>query len=222
MMPFDAINPLNSDYKSFDKGIEIISSRAKQSDFIMMYAYSFYDTNRPGKLIRKDFEVGSNSEIHVGLSTKHPMMFMDGLYLEQNCYDYNNQTGNVSIHDKIVNPMDVMSIVFEDFETTDLAINQTVNGTVDALVGTLVKEYIKPMVFVSGVMGAELFSPEQILYDREAKTILIKNWGPHQDKDVSYVMVVEGNNMYVTHGQFDETKTISNESIINSNDEYML
>lgn len=222
MMPFDALNPETCDFKPFDKGIEIISDRVKASKYIMMYAYSFYDTARPGKLIRKDFEVGNNSEIHVGLSTKHPMIFVDGLYLEQSKYDYNNETGNVTIHDKIINPMDIMAIVFQHNEPVDFEINQTIGETKDALVGTLVKNYVKPMVFVSGVMGAELFGPDQIIYNRETKQITIKNWGPHQPKDISYAMVVEGESTYVTHGKFDNTKTILSDKIKGNNEEYML
>ena len=175
MMPYDAVNPLNADFKPFDKGIEIVSDRAKASKYIMMYAYSFYDTARPGKLIRKDFEVGANAEIHVGLSTKHPMVFVDGLYLEQHKYDYNNKNGNVTIHDEIINPMDIMALVFKHNEVIDFEINQTIGSSNDALVGTLTKDYNQPMVFVSGVIGAEFFNPEQIVYDRAGKTITIKN-----------------------------------------------
>lgn len=222
MMPYDALNPNTCDYKPFDKGIEILSDRVKASKFIMMYAYSFYDTARPGKLIRKDFKVGNNSEIHVGLSTKHPMIFVDGLYLEQSKYDYNNVTGNITIHDKIINPMDIMAIVFKHNELVDFEINQTIGESKDALVGTLTKDYVQPLVFVSGVMGAEFFSPEQIVYDRTAKTITVKNWGPHQPGDISYAMVVEAESTYVSHGTFDETKTIFSDKIKGTNEEYML
>ena len=222
MMPYDALNPLISDFKSFDKGIEIISSRAQSSKYIMMYAYSFYDTSRPGKLIRKDFEVGANAEIHVGLSTKHPLVFVDGLNLEQHKYDYDNTTGNITIHDTIINPMDIMSLVFKHNELVDFAINQTIGDSKDALVGTLTKDYNQPMVFVSGVMGAEFFNPEQIVYDRNAKTIVIKNWGPHQPEDISYAMVAEAESTYITHGTFDSTKTIYNDNIKGDHEEYML
>lgn len=221
MLPYDHLTAVG-DFKPFDKGIELISERAKTSEFIMMYAYSFYDVSRPGKLIRKDFEVGSDAEIHVGLSTKHPLVFIDGLYLEQKKYDYDNLTGNITIHDKIINPMDVMSIVFKHNEVIDFEINQTIGDTNDALIGTLVKDYNQPMVFVSGVMGAEFFNPEQIVYDRQAKTIIVKNWGPHKPSDISYAMVVEAENSYVCHGTFDETKTIFNENILGSHEEYMV
>ena len=221
MLPYDHLTAVG-DFKAFDKGIELVSARAKQSEFIMMYAYSFYDVSRPGKLIRKDFTVGSNAELHVGLSTKHPLVFMDGLYLEQNSYDYDNKTGNITIYDKIINPMDVMSIVFKHNEVIDYEINQTIGNSNDALIGTLIKDYNQPMVFVSGVMGAEFFNPEQIVYDRQAKTITIKNWGPHQPNDISYVMVVEAENSYVCHGKFDDTKTIYNENILGDHEDYMV
>lgn len=222
MMPFDALKPQVSDFKAFDKGIELVSTRAKSSKYVMMYAYSFYDTARPGKLIRKDFNVGKNAEIHIGLSTKHPMIFTDGLYLEQNKYDYNDETGNVTIYDEIINPMDIMALVFKDNEIIDFEINQTIGTSVDVLVGTLTKEYKQPMVFVSGVMGAEFFKPDQIVYNKTNKTITIKNWGPHQPEDISYAMVVEAESTYVSHGQFDDSRTIYNKAIENEHEEYML
>ena len=223
MMPHVITEQTLGDFKSFDKGIEIISERAKASEYVMMYAYSFYDTARPGKLIRNDFTIGTNSEIQIGQSTKNPMVFFDGLYLEQKNYDYDNSTGIINVYDDIINPMDVMSIVFEKNETVDFEINQTINGTNDALIGTLINEYEKPMVFVSGVMGAELFGPEQIEYDKVAKSITIKNWGPHPTGETYYAMVVEGNSAYICHGYLDETKTITNPLITNNgNEEYML
>lgn len=223
MMPQNLKEGVIGDFKPFDKGIEIVSTRAQSSKYIMMYAYAFYDTSRPGKLIRKDFNIGNNSEIQIGQSTKNPMLFIDGLYLEQNCYDYDNSTGVATIHDDIINPMDVMSIVFEKSETADFAINQTINNTNNALIGTLINEYEKPMVFVSGVMGAELFGPDQIEYNRASKNITIKNWGPHPIGETYYSMVVEGKSSYMTHGYLDNTGTISNELITaNENEEYML
>ena len=221
MLPFDNISQVG-DFKPFDKGIELVSSRAIQSKFIMMYAYSFYDTSRPGKLIRKDFNVGSQAEVHVGLSTKHPMVFMDGLYLEQHKYDYDKVTGNITIHDTIINPMDIMAIVFKHNEVVDFEINQTIDSSNDALVGTLKKDYVRPMVFISGVMGAQFFSPEQIIYDKTNKTVSIKNWVPHQPNDISYAMVVEADNSYVCHGEFDDTKTIYSDNIIGDHEDYMV
>ena len=223
MIPHTVQNETLGDFKPFDKGIEIISTRAKASKYVMMYAYAFYDTSRPGKLIRKDFTIGTNSDIQIGQSTKQPMLFVDGLYLEQNRYDYDNETGIATIHDDIINPMDVMSIVFEKSERLDFEINQTIGQTNDALIGTLVNTYEKPMVFVSGVMGAELFGPEQIEYDRQAKSITIKNWGPHPTGETYYAMVVEGESSYICHGKIDDTNTITNPLItINGNEEYML
>lgn len=224
MIPYDiSTGVINGDFKAFDQGIEIISSRAKASDFIMMYAYSFYDTAKPGKVIRRDFDMGSNSELQIGLSTSTPLMFFDGLYLEQDCYDYSKSTGIVTLNDEITNQMDVMSIVFEKNESIDFSINQTIDGTNDVLIGTLTNTYEMPMVFVSGVMGAELFGPDQIVYDKTKKTITIKNWGPHPTGETYYAMVVEGVSSYVCHGHLDDNKIIYNENITNfGNEEYIL
>ena len=80
----------------------------------------------------------------------------------------------------------------------------------------------RPMVFVSGVMGAQFFNPEQIIYNKADKTITIKNWGPHQPNDISYAMVVEADNSYVCHGKFDSTKTIFSDNILGDHEEYMV
>lgn len=224
MIPYDVSTGVaTGDYKPFDQGIQLTSIRAKSSEFIMMYAYSFYDVARPGKLIRKDFKIGSNAELQIGLSTQRPLMFLDGLYLEQNCYNYNPSTGIVTLNNYITNQMDVMSVVFEKNERIDFSINQTSGSTNDALIGTLANVYTKPMVFVSGVMGAELFGPEQIEYDRSSDTIKIKNWGPHPTGETYYAMVVEGESAYVCHGTLGEDKIIHHDEITNNGyEEYLL
>lgn len=224
MMPYGVKDGMmTGDYKPFDMGIELINPRAHASDYIMMYAYSFYDTARPGKLIRKDFNIGTRSEIQIGQSTHRPLMFFDGLYLEQERYNYDNATGIVTIDDEISNQMDVMSLVFEKNELIDFSINQTVGNTNDALIGTLTNKYEMPMVFVSGVMGAELFGPEQVIYNKEDDTLTIKNWGPHPTGETYYAMVVEGKSSYVCHGHLDSGKIIYHEDITDiGNEEYIL
>ena len=46
----------NIDYIGFNQGIELVSAKAKAADFIYIMSYVFYDTARPGKLIKKDFK----------------------------------------------------------------------------------------------------------------------------------------------------------------------
>ena len=211
------------DYKPFDKGIELISSVAKAADFIYSISYVFYDTARPGKLIRKDFTIGSQAQVQVGQLTKRPMIFLDGLYLEQSKYNYNSKTGNVEINDEIINPMDMMAIVFKDIETSgEKTINNITGPGEDTKVGTFTnaQNFRTPLAFVSGVMGTNIFTPEEIYF--EGTSLVIKNFGPDVVDPVK-VMVVEADNMYLGHGTINSNNIISNEGITsNIADEYIL
>ena len=213
----------NFDYTSFDKGIEIVSSRAKAADYIYTLSYVFYDTAKAGKLIRKDFTTGSQTQVYVGQLTKKPIIFLDGLYLEQSKYDYDSLTGNIDINDTVINPMDMMAVIFEDVESSgEKTINNITGPGTDTKVGTFVnaQNFIKPLAFVSGVMGTNIVSPEEISFDGD--TLIIKNFGPGVSDPVK-VMIVEANNMYLSHGSIDSTNTIKHEDITsNPEDEYLV
>lgn len=213
---------ITEDYIGFDEGIELLSERAKNAEYIFSMSYVFYyDSARIGKLVKRDFEIGSTAEIKIGLLTERPMIFLDGLYLEQSKYNYNFKTGNVEINDTILNPMDMMAIVFEDFEG-DRIINYTTGSTNDIKVGTFSKacKFKKPLAFVSGVMGTNIVSPEEIVF--EGSTLIVKNFGPEVVSPVK-VMVVEANNMYLDHGTINSTHTIEHEDITDDpSDEYIL
>lgn len=212
------------DYKPFDKGIDIISEKAKAANYIYAISYVFQDTPRAGKVIKKDFTIGAESEVYVGQLTKRPMVFLDGLYLEQSKYNYDSTTGKVQINDEVINPMDMMAVVFEDFEATgEKEINNiTESNGKDTLVGTFTNavNFKKPLAFVSGVMGTNIISPTEIEFIDTS--LLIKNFGPDVVSP-SKVMVVEADNMYICHGELDKTATIKHEDITgNANDEYLL
>lgn len=213
----------NYDYIAFDKGIELTSSRAKSAEYIYSISYTFYDTARPGKLIRKDFAIGKDAEIYIGQLAKRPMVFLDGLYLEQSKYDYNAKTGSVQINDTIINPMDMMAIVFQDIESSgEKAINNITGPGTDTKVGTFTnaQNFKKPLAFVSGVMGTNIVSPEQIKFD--GTSLIIKNFGPGVASPVK-VMVVEADNMYICHGTIDSNHAIHNDSISDiEEDKYVL
>lgn len=213
----------NIDYIGFNQGIELVSKKAKDAEFIYVMSYVFYDTARPGKLIKKDFNIGASAEVHVGQLTKRPMIFLDGLYLEQSKYNYSSNTGNISISDTIINPMDMMAIVFKDIETSgEKEINNITGPGNDTKVGTFTNavNFVKPLAFVSGVMGTNIFSPEEIRFD--GSSLIIKNFGPGVSDPVK-VMVVEANNMYLKHGLIDKTNTIKHSGITdNVKDEYIV
>lgn len=175
MIPYTG-KKLTYDYKAFEKGIEIISEKVKAVDYIYSISYVFQDTLKPGKLVRNDFTIGSQSEIQVGQLTKRPMIFLDGLYLEQSKYNYHSDTGKVQINDTIINPMDMMAVVFQDQESTgEKEINNITGPGTDTLVGTFTNavNFKKPLAFVSGVMGTNIVFPEEISF--QGTSLLIKN-----------------------------------------------
>ena len=213
----------NYDYINFDKGIELISDRAKAADYIYSISYVFYDTARAGKLLRKDFSIGAHAEVYVGQLAKRPMIFLDGLYLEQSKYDYHLNTGSVQINDSVLNPMDMMAVVFQDIESSgEKTINNITGPGTDTVVGTFTnaQNFKKPLAFVSGVMGTSIVSPEELHFN--GTSLVIKNFGPGVSSPVK-VMVVEADNMYICHGTIDSNHAIHNAAITNiPNDEYIL
>ena len=223
MIPYTG-KTLTYDYKTFDKGIEIISEKAKAANYIYSVSYVFQDTQKPGKLIRSDFTIGSQSEVQIGQLTKRPMIFLDGLYLEQTKYNYDSASGKIQINDTIINPMDMMAVVFQDQESTgEKEINNITSSGTDTLVGTFTNavNFKKPLAFVSGVMGTNIVSPEEITF--QGNSLLIKNWGLDTIEAPAKVMIVEADNMYVCHGKIDSKIAIRNSQITNNpKDEYLL
>lgn len=222
MQPYKA-GAEGHDFIPFEKGIEIVSDKVKSAEYILAISYTFYDTPTPGKVIKRDFTIGKQSEVYVGKLTKRPMIFLDGLYLEQDKYNYSNINGRIEIDDTIINPMDMMAIVFEDLEETgEKQINNITGPGTDTMVGTFTNalKFKKPLAFVSGVMGTNIFTSDEIII--KGKSIIIKNFGPGVASPCK-VMVVEANNMYLDHGYLNEKAIIVNEKISNNpNDEYIL
>ena len=224
MIPYKSNSLKAYDYKAFNEGIEIVSSKAKAANYIYSMSYVFQDTPNPGKLVRNDFTIGSQAEIQVGQLTKRPLIFLDGLYLEQTKYNYHSDTGKIQINDTIINPMDMMAVVFQDMESTgEKEINNITGPGTDTLVGTFTNavHFKKPLAFVSGVMGTNIVSPEEISF--QDTSLLIKNWGLDTIEAPAKVMVVEADNMYICHGNLDKTCIINNDQISNNpKDKYLL
>ena len=71
----------------------------------------------------------------------------------------------IDIDDTIINSMDMMAIVFEDIESTgEKTINNVTGPNTNVQVGTFTNavNFKKPLAFVSGVMGTNIVSPEEI------------------------------------------------------------
>lgn len=215
----DDIN--SCDYTYTDIGIQL-TSKAYKYDYIYAISYAFASSAYPGSLIRKSLTVGKQDEVFVGAYNKHPFIFLDGLYLEQNFYNYDHQEGTVEItNDDITQKMDLVSVIFKDYSREgdayrEYTINQTnLHGT-DAVVGPLTantQAFKKPMAFVSGIMGGtvNIMTPDEVIINGTEATI--KNIGPIAVGDEFKVMIVETEGMYLDTGAIDETLAITSPQI---------
>lgn len=211
-----------SDYTYTDVGIRL-TSNAYKYDYVYAISYSFATSNYPGSLIRQSLTVGTEDEIYVGQYNKHPFVFLDGLYLEQEIYNYDHQEGVVRItNDDITQKMDMVSVIFKDFSKGndgrgyEYTINQSNINGVDAVVGPLTantQAFKKPMAFISGVMGvtANIYTPEEVTINETTATI--KNIGPIANGDEFKVMIAESDGMYLDSGEITETKAIKSDTI---------
>ena len=211
-----------SDYTHTDVGIRL-TPKAYKYDYVYAISYSFATSNYPGSLIRQSLTVGTEDEIYVGQYNKHPFVFLDGLYLEQEIYNYDHQEGVVRItNDDITQKMDMVSVIFKDFSKGndgrgyEYTINQSNINGVDAVVGPLTantQAFKKPMAFVSGVMGvtASIYTPEEVVIS--GTTATIKNIGPIANGDEFKVMIAESDGMYLDSGEITETKAIKSDTI---------
>lgn len=210
-----------TDYTYTDVGIKL-TSRAYKYDYVYAISYSFASSTYPGSLIRNSLTIGSKDEIFVGAYNKHPFIFLDGLYLEQNFYNYDHQEGTVEIvNDDITQRMDLVSVIFKDYSREgdvykEYTINQTNLQGVDAIVGPLTantQAFVKPMAFVSGIMGGtvNIMTPDEIIINGAEATI--KNIGPIATGDEFKVMIVETEGMYLDTGAIDSTLAIKSPQI---------
>lgn len=230
LLRYDSNNINNCDYTYTDVGIKL-TTKAYKYDYIYSISYSFATSNFPGSLVKKSTVVGTEDEIYVGSYNKHPFVFLDGLYLEQEIYNYNHQEGVVTIvNDDITQKMDMTSVIFKDFskgnDSTpyEYTINQANINGVDAIIGPLTantQAFKKPMAFVSGVMGVttNIYTPEEIIINGTQATI--KNIGPIAKDDSFKVMIAETDGMFLDSGEIDETKAIKSETIL-ENETYIV
>lgn len=222
-------NTINSDYIITTHGIQL-TSKAYNYDYIYAISYSFINTPRAGKLNRKSTVVKEENQIYIGAYNKHPLIFLDGLYLEQEFYSYDKVEGIITLSDTIINPMDMVATIFDNIslegETPkEYTINQSnINNGKDAIVGPLslnTQSFVKPIAFVCGVMGGtnSIEILDEVTINGTEATI--KNIGPIGKDDTFKVMIIDTNELHISSGIIDKDKTIK-DNAINNNSDYLV
>jgi hypothetical protein len=214
------------DYTLTDTGIKL-TPKAYAYDYLYTISYSFVSSTYPGSLARYSNVVGTQDEVYVGTYSKKPLMFLDGLYLEQDYYTYDSLEGTLRIvNDDITQRMDMVATIFTDISKDasnpyEYTINQANMNGVDAIVGPLTpntQTFVKPMAFVSGIMGGtnSIVTPEEIIINGSEATI--NNIGPIAVGDSFKVMIVETDGMYLGAGTVDSSLAIKHASIVSGNE----
>lgn len=198
-----------SDYIRVTGGIKLIN---KGVDYKYIYAitYHFIDTaeKNDGVVLSNGTTIGEINEIQIGdINDENPALFLDGVYLEQKEYSYDKTTGKMKFNgDGITNRMSMVAVSFKHtlcesigdndiiFSNTEIVGNDIVINNSNAL--TNIGSWTTPIVFVSGIAGFEQIS-DQVVIDRDANRITIKDFGPILEEDEHSIMVVDiGNEAY--------------------------
>lgn len=239
LVPCDAASALEDsiedhthvDFHRTDVGIELLHDKY---EYIYAISYNFSNyVNTSGKIIRNSGVIGTEDNVHIGATNKRVFVFLDGLYLEQDKYEYSEDTDSIRlINDNIEQLMDMVAITVPNYakiEGTDTPLEFTINhtgpneeiapgvfvGENDAIVGALrnAAEFKHPMAFVCGVHA---LPPREVeIIDQYA---IIRNIGPMEEDDFYKVMIIEADGMNPTYGTVGESLRIESE-IIESIDE---
>lgn len=217
-------NPLESDYSITSNGIKL-NPRAYKYDYIYAISYGFINAKTFGKVIRGDAVIKEENQVYVGKYRKHPLVFLDGLYLEQSFYNYDPVEGVITlINDKVQERMDMLAVIFPDIGQIDgqpieYSINQNNVTDNDALVGTLsenIMKFKKPVALVSGIMGGtpQVQISDEVTINPEDNSALIKNIGAMVGDNEFKAMFVDLGDAYMSSGTIEEDNSISDENIL--------
>lgn len=192
-----------SDYRKVSGGIQLINA-GRTYDYIYAITYKFDSVDQKfGYVLHDNVTIGDNNEVFVGQIKGFPLVFLNGLYLEQADYKYTSNEGMLAFSgETITNNMDLTVAAFADvvrYTTTEYPglepqqippFELTVTASDISAKGTIIKshEYIKqasrfkhPIAFVQGV--ASLYDPgygitDEVEIDAASGMIKVYNYGP--------------------------------------------
>ena len=109
------LNDTVSDYVPVTGGIKLIN-KGQTYDYIYAITYIFNDVNTSfGSMITDTVRIGTQNQVYVGQINDDPILFLDGLYLEQDYYDYNEADGVITFNgETITERMDMVVLSFNN------------------------------------------------------------------------------------------------------------
>ena len=201
-----------SDYIRVTGGIKLIN---KGVDYKYIYAitYHFADSaeKNNGLVLSNGTTIGEVNEIEIGdMNDDNPMLFLDGVYLEQKDYSYDKTTGMMKFNgDGITNRMSMVAVSFTHtlcesigdddiiFSNTEIVGNDIVINNSSALAN--IDSWTTPIAVVSGIAGFEQIS-DQVIIDKTTNSITIKDFGPVLEDESYSIMLVDIGNEAYDHG----------------------
>lgn len=216
-------NNLESDYSITSNGIKL-NPRAYEYDYIYAITYGFINARSFGKVIRNDAIVKEENQIYIGKFRKHPLIFLDGLYLEQDYYNYDMEEGVITlINDKVIERMDMLAIIFPDIgkigeDPIEYSINQNNVSDNQAIVGPVsenIQKFKHPVALVSGIAGGtpQVNILDEVTINQEDFTATINGVGVMTEGDEFKAMFIDIGDAFIESGEVAEDNSISNDLI---------
>ena len=208
-----------SDYVPVTGGIKLINN-GKKYDYIYAITYVFNDvTNTFGSMKTGTVKIGSQNQVFVGQINDDPLLFLNGVYLEQSSYTYDKADGVITFSgDTITERMDMIVLSFKNImksNTNKILELQITNSNIknNNIVVThdnvaQVSNFTEPIAFICGI-GTSVRMQDQIEINNT--TVTIKNFGAIESGNVYSLIIADGGSSYMSTG------TVTENAIIDSN-----
>lgn len=218
------LNDTVSDYIPVTGGIKLINN-GQTYDYIYAITYVFNDVNTSfGSMKTGTVKIGTQNQVYVGQINDDPILFLDGIYLEQDHYSYNQTDGVITFSgDTITERMDMVVLSFKDIMRNNgkiLELEVTKGSIVnnDIVIThnnvSQVANFTEPIAFICGV-GTSVRMPDQITI--EGNTVTIKNFGEVEDNNTYSLIIADAGDSYISSGTVTEN-AIKDENISESGD----
>ena len=221
------LNDTVSDYVPVTGGIKLINN-GQTYDYIYAITYVFNDVNTSfGSMKTGTVKIGTQNQVYVGQINDNPILFLNGVYLEQDYYSYDQSDGIITFSgDTITERIDMVVLSFKDIMKNNdeiLELKVTKDNIVDNNIVithnnvSQVAGFTEPIAFICGV-GTSIRMPDQITI--EDNTVTIKNFGEIEDDNTYSLIIVDAGDSYMSSGTVTEN-AIKDENI-SENGEYAL
>lgn len=234
-----------SDYRIVNGGIQLING-GREYDFIYAITYKFDSIDSSvGSVLTGSSTIGDNNQVYVGQISGFPLVFLNGMYYEQDKYTYDSREGTLTFEDtNITNEMDLTVAAFADvvrYTTTEYPNTERqqrppfeltiTNRNIDSDgIITIQHEYLKqtkdfkhPIAFVQGVAvlyDTEYGITDEIELDADKGQIKIFNFGPIDSADEVKILVADIGDAKLSSGYTTTNRIV--DSRITHDDKYLV